>query len=112
MKSYVFVVLKTGKNTTSDKQFIKDCFNGHMLNISKLADAKKLIIAGPFTKNEADFRGIFILDVPSIEEAKQLLQTDPAVHADLLSATYFSWYGSAALSEYLPLHDKIWEKGF
>jgi hypothetical protein len=33
MKSYVFVLLKTGTNTTTDKQFITDCFAGHMSKI-------------------------------------------------------------------------------
>ena len=77
MKNYVFVLLKTGTNTTTDKQFIADCFAGHMTNIAKLANAKKLIVAGPMGKNEANLRGIFILNVATIEEANQLLDLYP-----------------------------------
>ena len=110
MKNYVFVLLKTGTNTTTDKQFIVDCFAGHMTNIAKLANAKKLIVAGPMGKNEVNLRGIFILNVATIEEANQLLETDPAIKAKLLTAEVFPWYGSAALPEYLPYHDKVWKK--
>ena len=44
-----------------------------------------------------------------IDEAKKILQTDPAIKNGLLGYEIFSWYGSAALSEYLPFSDKIWK---
>lgn len=109
MKMYVFVVLKSGDNKTTDKDFINSCFAGHMKNIGRLIEAKQLIVAGPFGKNDNDFRGLFILNVSSIEEAKQLLDTDPAIKADLLRPELYPWYGSAALSEYLQAADKIWK---
>lgn len=109
MKMYVFVVLKTGSNTTTDKTFISDCFAGHMANISKLVASKQMVIAGPMKKNEDNIRGIFILNVATIEQAKELLFADPAVKANLLSADYYPWYGSAAIQEYLPFHDKVWK---
>jgi uncharacterized protein YciI len=109
MKSYMFVVLKSGENKTANKAFKDSCFSGHMANISKLAAANQLVIAGPFLKNEADLRGLFILNVKTVEEAKELLNTDPAIKTNLLKAEIYPWYGSAALSEYLPVHDKIWK---
>lgn len=107
MKSYVFVILKTGTNRTTDKAFIDSCFRGHMNNISRLAEEGKLIVAGPLAKNENTYRGIYIFDVQSIEEAEALVQTDPAVNSKLLSADFYSWYGSAALPEYLDTASKI-----
>lgn len=112
MKMYVFVVLKTGGNTTKDKAFIDSCFAGHLANIKRLASINKLAVAGPFGKNDSGFRGLFILNVKTTEEANQLLITDPAIKADLLKADLYPWYGSAALPEYLPVHDKIWKSGF
>lgn len=109
MKMYVFVILKTGDNKTTDKVFIDSCFTGHLANIGRLAESKQLIVAGPFGKNENDFRGLFILNVSSIEDANKLLETDPAIKANLLKAELYSWYGSAALSEYLDIHNKIWK---
>ncbi len=109
MKKYIFVVLKSGSNKSATKAFTDSCFKGHLTNIGKLADAKQLVVAGPFGKNEANYRGLFILNVQTIEEANQLLATDPAIKAELLQAELYPWYGSAALSEYLPAHDKIWK---
>ena len=107
MKSYVFVILKTGSNTTTDKAFIDSCFAGHMANISRLVNEGKLIVAGPIGKNDNAYRGIFILNVKSIEEARGLIQTDPAINSKLLDADLYNWYGSAALSEYLEAALKI-----
>ncbi len=110
MKSYFLVILKTGANTTADKELIGESFRGHMDNINRLVEEGKLIVAGPLGKNENNYRGIFILNnINSIEEAKELLQTDPAIKNGLLDYDIFSWYGSAALPEYLPFSDKIWK---
>lgn len=110
MKNYFLVILKTGENTTMTKELISESFRGHMKNINRLVEEKKLIIAGPLGKNENNYRGIFILNnVKSIQEAKDLLQTDLAVKNGLLDYEIYTWYGSAALPEYLPFSDKIWK---
>jgi uncharacterized protein YciI len=110
MKSYFLVILKTGTNKTTDKELINASFRGHMDNISRLVEEGKLIVAGPLGKNENTYRGIFILNnLKSMEEAKELLQTDLAIKKGLLDYEIFTWYGSAALPEYLPFSDKIWK---
>lgn len=109
MKMYVFVVLKSGDNDTTDKKFINECFVGHLANINRLVDEKLLIVAGPFGKNNDDYRGLFILNVATFEEANELLATDPAIKARLLKAETYPWYGSAALPEYLDASDKVWK---
>ena len=109
MKKYVFVILKTGPNKTTDKAFIDSCFAGHFKNMGRLVDLEKLIVAGPFKKNQNEFRGLFILNVTTLEEAQQLLETDPAIHSGLLISESYLWYGSAALPEYLDESDKIWK---
>lgn len=112
MKSYMFVALKTGANTTTDKKYIDSCFTGHMGNIGRLVDEGKLIVAGPFGKNNLTYRGLFIFNVATKEEAEALLKTDPAVNSGLLAYDLIPWYGSAAISEYLDASDKIWRKKF
>ena len=107
MKSYVFAILKTGTNTTTDKAFIDSCFSGHMANIVRLVNEGKLIIAGPLGKNDNTYRGIFIFNVATIEEAEELVQTDPAINSGLLDADLYNWYGSAALSQYLEAALKV-----
>lgn len=112
MKMYVLVILKTGTNTTSTKTQTDSLFKGHMSNMEVLSKANRLIVAGPMAKNEKQYRGIFILNTKSIEEAKNWLATDPAVNAKLLDAELYNWYGSAALAEYLPYHDKVQKSSF
>lgn len=110
MKSYFLVILKTGKNTSTDKELIAESFRGHMNNINRLVAEGKLIVAGPLGKNDNKYRGVFILNnLKTIEEAKELLQTDLAIKNGILDYEIFTWYGSAALPEYLPLSDKIWK---
>ncbi|SDM45208.1 Uncharacterized conserved protein YciI, contains a putative active-site phosphohistidine [Daejeonella rubra] len=111
MKMYVFVILKTGTRT-ADKNTTDSLFRGHMQNIGRLADSGKLVVAGPMKKNDMNYRGIFILNVSSLEEANLLLDTDPAVKANLLAAELFQWYGSAALPEYLKYHEMLEKKKF
>lgn len=107
MKMYVMVILKTGTNTTATKLETDSAFAGHMANMGKLVKANKLIVAGPFEKNDKNFRGIFILNTKSIDHAKEIIATDPAIKAKLLDADLFNWYGSAALAAYLPEVDKV-----
>lgn len=110
MKSYFLVILKTGSNTTAEREFITNSFRGHLDNISRLVEENKLVVAGPLGKNELQYRGIFILhNIPSEEEARALMLTDPAIKNGLLDYELFSWYGSAALPEYLPASEKIWK---
>jgi uncharacterized protein YciI len=110
MKSYVLVILKTGSNKIDDKVVTDSLFRGHMATINKLAKEGKLVIAGPMQKNDRNYRGIYILNVKTIEEANELLLTDPAIKAKLLDTEIFQWYGSAALPVYLKTHEKIQKK--
>lgn len=109
MKNYIFVMLKTGSNTSTDKDKLNQLFRGHMENIGRLAKEGKLVVAGPFKKNDRSYRGIFILNVRTMEEAKALLESDPAIKEKVLDAEMLEWYGSAALPMYLPYHGKIEE---
>ena len=109
MKSYILVMLKTGNNQTADKTLISNSFKGHLENMNRLVEQEKLIVAGPFGKNDNSYRGIFILDVTTFEEAEELMLTDPAIKNELLAAELYKWYGSAALPEYLGSADRIWK---
>ncbi len=107
MKMYVLAILKTGANKTEDKAITDSLFRGHLNNIVRLVKENKLVVSGPLKKNEKSYRGIFIFNVKTIEEATALLSTDTAIQAKLLDVELFQWYGSAALPEYLKSHEKI-----
>lgn len=107
MKKYVFCLLKTGSNTTATKEDSDLAFQGHMANIGRLAKEGKLAIAGPFMKNDRNYRGIYIFNVATIEDAQKLVESDPAVQSKLLEAELTLWYSSAALMETPRIHEKI-----
>lgn len=107
MKWYIMVILKTGSNHVDDKARRDSLFAGHMKNIGRLAESGKLVVAGPFGENDKTYRGIFILNVTTFDEANELLKTDPTIREKIFAVDLFKWYGSAALSEYLIAHKKI-----
>ena len=107
MKMYVFCILKTGSNTTATKEERSKYFEGHMSNINRLAKEGKLVVAGPFEKNDRNYRGIFIFNVSTVEEALALVETDPAVKAKIFEAEMTPLYCSAALMEVAKTHDKL-----
>lgn len=108
MKSYVFVMLTTGSNKSTDQTLRDSCFRGHMENIGRLVEAGELIVAGPMFQNEKGFRGIYIFNEPDTAAVRQMLDGDPAISNDFLGADLYQWYGSAALGTYLEVSDKIW----
>jgi uncharacterized protein YciI len=112
MKNYVMVIIKTGPNDATIKGKKRDeIFGGHMANIARLADEGKLAVAGPFGKNDQQFRGLFILNVSDVEEAKKLAETDPAVRAGIFVVDLIPWYGSASLMATNEIHKKITKPG-
>ena len=68
---------------------------------------KKLVVAGPFGKNDLTYRGLFILNVKTIEEAKTICETDPAIKEGIFDVELIPWYGSAALGEYIKASEKV-----
>ena len=107
MKQYVLVILTTGSADVKEKAQRDSLFAGHMKNIGRLAAEGKLAVAGPFGKNDIKYRGLFILNTTSIDEAKKWVDTDPTVIAGVFDAIYVPWYGSAAMMEVNNIHKKV-----
>jgi uncharacterized protein YciI len=78
-----------------------------MANIGRLADEGKLAVAGPFGKNDRQYRGLYILNVSTVEEAQKLVETDPVVRSGIMVAELTPWYGSASLLATNEIHTKI-----
>jgi uncharacterized protein YciI len=83
--------LTRGEKWTPEKTpATEEIQKGHMANINKLAEMKKLVAAGPFGGN-GRLRGIFVFRVASLEEAKALTASDPAVQAGRLAMEIHPW---------------------
>jgi len=111
MRSYVFVLLRTGPNRTPDGPARDELFRGHFANMKRLAEAGQLVLAGPFDGVEG-WRGLFILAVKDIDEAKRLASTDPVLASGEMMAEYHRYFGSAALMMVNELHGKLEKKPF
>ncbi len=109
MKQYVMAFLKKGPKRSQDSTQRAQIQAAHLKNIMRLAKEGKLIIAGPFLDN-SEIRGIFIFDVKTVEEAKKLTETDPAVKAGVLSMELHPWYGPAILPEALKMNKRLEKK--
>jgi hypothetical protein len=57
MRSYVFVILKTGPKADLTREESSKLFAGHMANIKRLAAEGKLVVAGPFQENPDHYEG-------------------------------------------------------
>jgi uncharacterized protein YciI len=98
IRQYWFVLLKTGPNTDADSTSKEILFDKHMANIVKLYNDGILKVAGPFGKNDNEWRGLFVLDCATREEAEDYLQTDAAIAAGLLTAEITPWYTAPTAS--------------
>jgi uncharacterized protein YciI len=108
MRMYVLCILKTGpKDADIQGEARKEIFAGHFANIGRLADEGKLAVAGPFGKNDKSYRGLYIFNVATIEEAEKLVVLDPAVKAGVFVPDLTLWYGSAAMMVVSDTHKKI-----
>jgi hypothetical protein len=109
MRKYVLVVLKTGPHKIPAGPEREAMFNGHFANMNRLADAGVLAVAGPLDGVDG-WRGLFVLAVGSIEEARGHVATDPVIVKGEMVAEYHTYYGSAALMLVNQAHKKVAKK--
>lgn len=109
MKSYVLVILKTGPTRVPDGPERDAMFRGHFENMKRLADEGKLALAGPLDRVDG-WRGLFIFATGEIDEAREMVATDPVIVKGEMVAEYHKYYGSAALMMVSDVHERIAKK--
>jgi uncharacterized protein YciI len=103
IKQFWLVVLKTGpqdKVITDSAQRAK-IFAGHFSNMERLYKEGILKVAGPFGKNDFTWRGLFILDCATKEEAEDYVKTDPSIAAGVFVTDIVPWY-SEQVGSFVP----------
>ena len=88
--TYLAFLTRGEKWTPEKTPATEEIQKGHMANINRLAEMKKLVAAGPFG-DDGRLRGIFVFRVASLDEAKALTATDPAVQAGRLAMDIHQW---------------------
>jgi uncharacterized protein YciI len=78
MKQYmvVFLVENSNHNPHEDPQMLKK----HLAFIRTQVESGKVVLVGPFTDN-GKIAGMFIMDVPTADDAKKLLAAEPMTSA-------------------------------
>src|ERR1700693_4896243 len=90
MTTYYVGFLSRGAEETAETRKLQE---EHMANIVRMGAEGKLVIAGPFADN-GDLRGLYVFRTASAEEAKALVESDPAVKAGRLRFELHPWYAA------------------
>lgn len=94
IKQFWLVILKTGPmdKKITDTAERNRIFAGHFANMQRLHSEGILKAAGPFGKNDFTWRGLFILDCKTKEEAEEYVNTDPSVTAGVFIVDIVPWF--------------------
>ena len=109
MRINYFAYLKAGPNRSHGNEEAQAIQKAHLENIVRMSQEGKLVVAGPFM-DETEIRGIYIFATSTMEEAEELVNTDPAVKAGRLSMELHPWYGPASLMTTAAVSKQITKK--
>lgn len=111
MRKYVMAFLKAGPNRNQDSAAAATLLKAHLANIQRMAREGKLVVAGPFL-DDTELKGIYVFNVESVEEARALTESDPAIKAGRLVMELHPWYCTAALQKINEIHRRLQSKSF
>jgi uncharacterized protein YciI len=69
---------------------------GHLRYLRTLLDERKALLEGPIHGKEA-IRSVIVLDVPTVEEARAILEKDPWISSGQLAAEIHPWWTAKGL---------------
>lgn len=111
MATYYMALLTPGPERSQDSATTAAIQAGHMAHIMRMSESGQLVLAGPFLDGTR-FRGVFVFDVGTEEEARALCAQDPAVQSGRLEFILIPWYASAALKELTGIHRTLQKVSF
>jgi uncharacterized protein len=69
---------------------------GHLAHLRRLRESGDLIASGPF-EEDADLRGVLLFSTASVDRARKLTNSDPALTNGRLVLDLYTWYAPAGL---------------
>src|SRR5215510_3003112 len=91
---YVFLLKKGSAWSPEETTEINALQEAHLANYRRLAEIGKLMVTGPFLDSFAivgDLRGMGVLRAASLDEAKELISSDPMVKVGRLMYELHAW---------------------
>lgn len=110
-RSYVFTYLVLDQPEELGQEEMAEAMQGHFANMTRMAEAGDLLIAGPLADPRIDetYRGIFVFSTAEAAQAKSLVATDPSVEAGVFKPEMYTITCDEPLQDLLRL-EKEYEK--
>lgn len=93
MQEYFIAFLKTGPNRSQSEEEANKLQAAHLAHLGKMYDLGYADISGPFG-DDVDIRGITIYNVPTLQIADSLANSDPMVKAGRLVIEMHPWWAA------------------
>ena len=93
MQQYFIAFLKRGENRDQNVDEATKLQEAHLAHLGKMYDLGYADISGPFG-DDGDIRGITIYNVPTLEMADSLANSDPMVKAGRLKIEVHPWWAA------------------
>lgn len=104
---YAFAVLTVGPRASElDEEAVAAASAGHRAHIESMGAEGTLLLAGPFgaPRAEASWQGLYVFDLPDIDEAYELAGADPSIVAGLFDVVIVPWQSDVDLR---PMRDRL-----
>lgn len=93
MQQYFVVFLKAGPNRDQTEEETAKLQEQHLAHLSAIYEQGHTSITGPFG-DDGEIRGIVVYNTPTLEQAKELAEQDPAVKAGRLIVEIHPWWAA------------------
>jgi len=94
MKQYWFVLYSADDGSALDSLTAATLQKEHMAHQDEQGKRGLIVMAGPYGKNDAGWRGLLLYDRETQEEVEGYVKQDPFVKAGKLTYTVAPWWGS------------------
>lgn len=91
--NYYAFIYSPGSNWLANRPILEQPLSGHFQYMSRLEAEGKLILGGGFTDGSG---AMGVLQVSSLEEACEIIENDPAVKENVVTAQIHPWYVTVA----------------